>query len=108
MRRIFQFSAPALAVFVPWSSGWSQTLSNELERPVQVLAAGKAIDVQRSGNAAPFFSDFDGDGHKDLLVGEVHGGRLRIYRNLGTTAEPKFEKYQWFKAGADLGRVPSG
>ena len=108
MRRICQFLMLALAMLVPRSSGWSQTLSNELERPVQVLAAGKAIDVERSGNAAPLFSDFDSDGHKDLLVGEVHGGRLRIYRNLGTTAEPKFEKYEWFRAGADLGRVPSG
>ncbi|MHC4177998.1 MAG: FG-GAP repeat domain-containing protein [Planctomycetota bacterium] len=99
---------PVLALFIPLSAGWSQTLSDELEPPVRVLAAGKAVDVQRSGNAAPLLSDLDGDGHKDLLVGELHDGRLRIYRNRGTTAEPKFEGYTWFKAGADLGRVPSG
>jgi hypothetical protein len=79
-----------------------------LEAPVQITADGQPIDVQRDGHSAPFMGDFDGDGLNDLLVGEFGDGRLRIYRNLGTKNQPRFEDYEWFKIGADLGTVPSG
>lgn len=82
--------------------------SDELEPPVQVMAGGQPIDVQRGGLAAPCYADFDGDGVKDLLVGEVDEGRMRVYHNYGTDAQPRFEEHTWFKAGADLGRVPFG
>jgi hypothetical protein len=83
-------------------------VAGELAEPVAVEAAGKPIDMEHGGHAAPLVVDFDADGHKDLLVGEIYDGRLRVYRNVGSNAEPKFEGYQWFKAGADLGRIPSG
>jgi hypothetical protein len=82
--------------------------SNELEVPVHVMAGGKPIDVERVGHAAPFIGDFDGDGVFDLLVGEFHEGRLRVYRNVGTNKDPKFESFTWFKVGTELGRVPVG
>ena len=44
----------------------------------------------------------------DLLVGQFDEGRLRIYRNLGTNASPRFEGYQWFEAGGAVGSVPAG
>ena len=80
----------------------------ELEHPVQITARGEPIDVQREGHSAPFLGDFDGDGVVDLLVGEFDDGKLRVYRNLGTNAQPRFENFEWFKVGAELGRVPSG
>jgi hypothetical protein len=80
----------------------------ELLPPVKVQAAGQPIDVQRSGHAAPFVGDFDGDGVPDLLVGQFHEGRLRIYRNVGTTARPRFESYTWFEAGGQVASVPVG
>jgi hypothetical protein len=82
--------------------------ADELRPPIQVISGGKPIDVERDGHAAPFFGDIDGDGRRDLLVGEYHEGRLRIYRNVGTDREPRFDEYTWFKAGAELGRVPTG
>jgi hypothetical protein len=41
-------------------------------------------------------------------LGEYHEGRLRVYRNVGTDREPRFDEYAWFQAGAELGRVPTG
>jgi hypothetical protein len=83
-------------------------LAGELEPPIHVTAGGKPIDVQYVGHAAPFYGDFDGDGVNDLLVGQFHEGRLRVYRNLGTNAQPRFEDYVWFGDGAENWRVPEG
>lgn len=82
--------------------------AGEFQKPVKITVAGKPIDVQRSAHSAPFVGDFDGDGVNDLLVGEYHGGRLRVFRNVGTNANPKFRGFEWFKASGDFGRVPSG
>jgi hypothetical protein len=52
--------------------------------------------------------DFDGDGCKDLLVGEMYRGRLRVYRNMGTNNEPRFEGFSVFQDESPEGRVPAG
>jgi hypothetical protein len=80
----------------------------ELAAPVKLLANGKALDVERSGHAAPFVGDFDGDGLPDLLVGQFHEGRLRVYLNKGKKGQPRFETWKWFEAGGKAGRVPVG
>lgn len=82
--------------------------AGDLLPPIQLLAGQSPIDVKRTGHSAPFVGDFDEDGANDLLVGEFHEGRLRIFRNLGTTEKPRFEDYRWFQAGEELGRVPTG
>jgi len=81
--------------------------SDELAPPVRLEADGKAIDTD-VGHAAPFVTDFDGDGVQDLLVGQFGGGQLWIYRNEGTNAEPKLAAGLKFKQGKDDGRVPTG
>jgi len=81
--------------------------SMELEPPVRLEAAGKPIDTE-NGHAAPFVYDFDGDGIKDLLVGQFGDGLLWIYRNEGTNSEPKLAAGVKFKEGKEDGRVPSG
>jgi hypothetical protein len=77
----------------------------DLNPAIPVLVAGKPLDVELEGQAAPFVADFDGDGRKDLLVGESYKGRLRIYRNVGTNREPRFENYRLFRDGAPDGRI---
>ena len=78
----------------------------QLAAPVLVQAEGGPIDVE-VGHAAPFLADLDGDAKRDLLVGQFGGGKLRIYKNQGTDREPRFAKYDYMKAGADLGTVPA-
>jgi hypothetical protein len=80
----------------------------ELLPPVQVQAAGKPLDIERVGHSAPFVGDFYEDGTLALMVGQYHEGRLRIYRNTGTRTKPKFESYEWFKAGGEIASVPVG
>ena len=79
----------------------------QLAAPVQIQAEGGPIDTE-VGHAAPYFADLDGDGKRDLLVGQFGGGKLRVYANAGDAKKPSFGNFTWFKAGADLGVVPSG
>ena len=60
------------------------------------------------GNAAPCVGDFDGDGVRDLMVGEAYQGRMRVFHNVGSNEQFRASGYTWFKCGADLGRIPSG
>jgi hypothetical protein len=80
----------------------------ELLPPVPVLAAGKPLDIEREGHAAPCVGDFFEDGTLALLVGQYNDGRLRIYRNTGTRTQPKFESYRWFEADGKVASVPFG
>ena len=62
-------------------------------------------------------ADFDGDGLKDLLVGQFGHGKLRIYRNSGTTTKTQFKdlpgsrlmaRMGWFLRGDASVLVPVG
>jgi len=76
----------------------------ELAEPFIVKAGGQPIKVD-VGHAAPILADFDGDNLPDLLVGQFGQGRLRIYKNIGTRTEPKFDKFEWFQAGGEIAKV---
>lgn len=62
-----------------------------------------------TGHAAPFLIDHDGDGRQDLIVGEFgeSGGRARIYLNVGSAKDPKFDGFTWLQAGGADATVPS-
>src|SRR5689334_20749467 len=79
-----------------------------LHAPVQIQAGGEPLDIEREGHAAPFVGDFYEDGGLCLLLGQFNDGRLRIYRNTGTRAKPRFDSYTWFEAGGKIASVPVG
>ena len=66
---------------------------------VRIEAGGKPIDTA-IGHAAPFVADFDGDGVRDLLVGQFGDGILWIFRNEGADAAPKLAAGVKFEAAA--------
>jgi len=83
-------------------------LAADLNMPVHVRIGGQPLDVERSGHAAPFVGDFNGNGVSDLLVGQFHNGALRIYPGTGSPGPRTFKDFVWFQAGGKAGRVPVG
>jgi len=79
-------------------------LASELAPPVRLMVGGKPLEV--GGFPAPFVGDFDGDGRHDLLVGQYHFGRMRIYSNVGSNTRPEFKSFEWFRAGGQIAGVP--
>ena len=88
---------------------------------VRLLTGDKPIDVT-TGHASPYIYDFDGDGKRDLLVGEFGSGtyrgettsksslanaRLRVYLNVGSNAAPRYDGFQYLQAGGENASVPS-
>ncbi len=92
--------------------------------PVPLRADGEVINVF-TGHAAPYLYDFDGDGVRDLLVGEFGigafkgetteeagpghpwtAGKLRVYTNHGTSTAPLYKDWFYLQAGGQDAQVP--
>jgi FG-GAP-like repeat len=77
--------------------------SSDFQSPVRLTAGETAIRVESPGYAAPCWADMDGDGKKDLIVGQFNQGKIRIFKNLGAG---KFGAGDWLKAGGKVAEVP--
>jgi len=75
----------------------------EFANPVRLEADGAAIRVEAPGYAAPCWADIDGDGKKDLLVGQFNGGKIRVFKNLG---DGKLSAGEWLMVGGTAAQVP--
>lgn len=91
------FSALLLFCGIAWCG------AAEFEKPVRLKGGGVAIRVESPGYAAPCWADVDGDGKKDLLVGQFNQGKIRIFKNLG---EGKFAPGVWLMAEGKVAEVP--
>jgi hypothetical protein len=75
----------------------------EFEPPVRLQADGIPVRVESPGYAAPCWADIDGDGKKDLLVGQFRNGKIRVYKNLGNG---KLAAGKWLEAAGAVAEVP--
>jgi hypothetical protein len=75
----------------------------EFEPPVRLKADGVPVRVEAPGWAAPCWADIDGDGRKDLLVGQFNDGKIRVYKNLG---DGKLAPGEWLKADGAVAQIP--
>ena len=75
----------------------------EFQAPVRLEAAGAPVRVENPGYAAPCWADIDGDGKKDLLVGQFAQGKIRVYKNMG---EGKLAAGEWLRAEGVMAEVP--
>ncbi len=74
--------------------------------PQMVNDAGVPIDVGYYG--APTMYDWNGDGKKDLIVGQFDYGKIRLYQNLGPDTAPDFNGFTFFQSGGQDITLPYG
>ena len=80
----------------------------EFEAPVRLKAGGEYIKTESPGWASPCWFDVDGDGKRDLIVGQFAGGKMKVYRNLGKgkLAEGELAEGKWLEAEGKVAKVP--
>jgi hypothetical protein len=77
-----------------------------LHAPTRLSAADGVIDSGPSwGHSGPWVEDVDGDGQRDLIVGDF-SGLFRLYRNEGTNHEPRYAAAVNLRAGDADAKVP--
>jgi len=99
--RVLRYSC--LTLFCLCTAGSAQDLAS----PVRLTAGGEVVDTE-VGHSAPYIADFDGDGKRDLLVGQFGGGKLKICRNIGTNQNPEYEPATFFETHGEVVSVPTG
>lgn len=75
----------------------------EFEKPVRITVDGAAVRVESPGFAAPALADLDGDGKKDLLVGQFRDGKIRVFKGMGNG---KYAAGTWLQAGGKDAQIP--
>jgi hypothetical protein len=73
--------------------------------PTRLSAADGVIDSGPSwGHSGPWVEDVDGDGRRDLVVGDF-SGLFRFYRNEGTNTKARYAAAVNLQAGAADAKV---
>jgi hypothetical protein len=89
------------AVFVAGAA--SAASAADFHPPMRLTAGGQPVRVEAPGWAAPCWADIDGDGHKDLLVGQFSEGKIHVFKNQGGG---KLAPGAWLKADGIDAEIP--
>jgi hypothetical protein len=76
------------------------------EPPTRLSAGDGVIDTGASlAHSGPWVEDVDGDGRRDLVVGDF-SGLFHLYRNQGTDRQPRYAAAVNLQAGGVDAKVP--
>ena len=75
----------------------------EFQPPVRLTAGDAPVRVESPGYAAPCLADVDGDGKRELLVGQFRDGKIQVFKQ---QAPDKFAPGDWLKAEGEVAHVP--
>ena len=79
----------------------------DLQKGVKIQADGEDIDIE-VGHLVPWTMDWNGDGRKDLILGQFNEGRIQLYLNHGTDAAPLLRDSGLVEAGGRPSRLDAG
>jgi len=98
MRGMILLALLASGLAMAWTPNWQPSY--------ELTCAGVIIDV--GYYAAPCVVDWDGDGLKDLVLGQFASGNIRFYKNEGTNSAPVFNSYTLINADGSPITLPYG
>ena len=97
------FGASCIAFAVAFQGKTAATF----EPPVRLKAGDVFIDTGADiAYSGPSVFDLDGDGKRDLLVGNLCG-HIQVFRNVGDDAARRFEAKGFLKADGKLVEIPN-
>jgi len=79
----------------------------DYEYPFMVMSGGSPITLS-VGHANPLVTDWNGDGLKDLMVGQYSGGKIRYYQNNDSNDSPVFDGFSYLQADGNDISLSSG
>ncbi len=93
-------------VALAWA-GVAPAATPQFHPGVKIEAGGQPIDVE-IGHLVPTVADWNGDGKKDLVVGQFQLGKIRLYLNEGSDSAPLFKQFTYLQAGGAEISLPAG
>jgi hypothetical protein len=76
--------------------------------PPELVEAGGVPVVPGLGHADAALYDWDGDGVRDLFVGQFEEGKILYFRNEGTEREKRFAAGVYLEAGGQPIKIDVG